>query len=551
MMDSVKVIIKNEEYDILKGTTIGEVAKSFQSYFHYPIILAKMNNNTTELHKTVEKDCTIEFLDLTSKEGNKAHVNGLIFTMLYAVKMLYGKDADISVQHSIDKGIYIETTFDIEEKDVFLIKDKMMELTNSELVFQKLFADRLETMEHFYKEGNNVKADVLKYITDSHVTLYRLGNLYNYFYGAMPKDTSQLKSFDLNYIANNGFVLRFPTIYINDQIKPYTHYENMYEVFRKSRDWAKIMNVRKSTDLNKLVSSGSINDLIRINETLQSNELLKVAEDIHNNIDNIKIILLAGPTSSGKTTSTMKISMYLRSFGIKARMISMDDYFVERHETPIDEDGKTDFEALEAIDLKLFNEQVGQLLNKEEIVKPVYNFKMGTKEFKENIKLEDNEILFIEGIHALNDRILENIDRDKKYKIYISPLTELSIDQHNRLSTTDNRLLRRIIRDNRTRNYKVENTLERWASVRRGEEKHIFPYQGEANYTINSSMIYEFGVLKLYVEPLLYSVDHTSPYYEEAKRLINFLRVFLPIPSEAIPEDSVLREFIGGSCFHE
>ena len=323
----------------------------------------------------------------------------------------------------------------------------------------------------------------------------------------------------------------------------------MFEVFKEYTDWARIVNIQNSADLNRIVSLGKINELIRVDETLQSNKLLEIAKKISANRQ-IKIVLMAGPSSSGKTTSSLKLSMYLRSFGKKIRTLSMDDYFLDLEETPLGSDGKPDFECLEAVDLKLFDEQIAKLLNKEEVTLPTYNFLIGKKEFKDRVKLEDNEILVIEGIHALDTNILTNINRDNKYKIYLSPLAEINMDNHNRVSTSDNRLLRRIVRDNRTRGYDVGKTLESWHKVREGEEKYIFPYQDDCDIIFNTALTYEIGVLKTYVEPLLYSVEEDSEYYEEAKRLLNFLRLFLPIPSDAIPQDSILREFIGGSCFY-
>ena len=391
----------------------------------------------------------------------------------------------------------------------------------------------------------------MTYNTNSYVTLYRLGNYYNYFYNYMPPSTDKLASFDLTYIDDKGFMLRFPTVYINDKIKPYKHHQGMFEVFNDYRKWSKIMGLENSVDLNRIVSQGKVNDLIRIDETLQNNKLLEVARNINAHKDKVKIVLIAGPSSSGKTTTSIKLCTFLQSFGLNPKVLGMDDYFVDRENNPKDKDGNYDYECLEAMDIKLFNDQVEQLLSNKEILTPTYNFITGKKEFKNKMKLQNNDILIIEGIHAIDTHILDNIDRSKKFKIYISALTELNIDDHNRISTTDHRLLRRIIRDNRTRGYDVETTIKNWASVRNGEEKYIFPYQDEADVTLNSALIYEMGVLKTYVEPLLYSVQDTSPYYEEAKRLIRFLQMFFPIPSDAIPQDSVLREFIGNGCFHD
>ncbi len=550
MIETVDVIINNKKYKYNKDITLQEIAKEFQSNFKYPILLAKVNNHLKELTTTLKEEATIEFLDLTSSAGNRCHINALIFIMLYSVKKLYGANADINVQHSLDKGIYIESNFKLTETKVAAIKDMMKSIINANMPITKATIDRLEAIRYFEEIGDFVKAGVMKYNTDTYITLYRLENLYNYFYDLMPPTTEYVKAFDLTYIEDNGFILQFPTVYVTDKITKYKHHPNMFKVFREYREWGAILNIKSSVDLNEIISLGKINDLIKIDETLQNNRLLRIAKDINNRKD-IKIVLIAGPSSSGKTTTSKKLCLLLKSFGLNPKVISMDDYFLEKINTPKDEQGNYDFECLEALDLKLFDKQIESLLKHEEITIPTYNFVLGKKEFKSTMKVEDNDIILIEGIHALDNKILTNISRDKKYKIYISALTELNMDNHNRISTTDNRLLRRIIRDNRTRNLKVEQTLKQWPSVRRGEEKYIFPYQDEADYTINTAAIYEIGVLKTYVEPLLYSVPVDSPYYDEAKRLINFLKLFLPIPADAIPQDSILREFIGNSYFSD
>lgn len=548
MDERIRVMIDNENYDFFKGISLEEIAKNFRDKYKYPIILAKVGNSIKELNYQLTKDSTVEFLDLTSREGNRTHISGLTFVIIYAVKSLYGRNADITIQHSLDKGIYIETNFELNEEKVSQIKSEMKKVIYSDLDITKLTIDRLEAIKYFKTINDMPKAGVMKYNTNDYITLYRLGNLYNYFYNVMPTSTGKLKDFDLTYIKDNGFILRFPTSYIKDRIKKYQHHPHMFDVFKECRDWAKIMNIENSVDLNQVVSKGNISDLIKIDETLQSNKLLEIATKISQN-RNVKIILMAGPSSSGKTTTSKKLSMYLRSSGLKIRALSMDDYFLDNEDTPLGEDGKPDFECLEALDLKLFDSQIEKLLNQEEVILPTYNFILGKKEFKEKVKLENNELLVIEGIHALDSNILTNIDRKSKFKIYLSPLTEINMDNHNRVSMSDNRLLRRMIRDNRTRGYGVEKTLAVWENVRKGEEKWIFPYQDDADATFNTALIYEIGVLKTYVEPLLYSVDSESPYYEEAKRLIDFLRLYLPIPSDAIPQDSILREFIGGSYF--
>lgn len=551
MIETLEITINNKKYNYSKDITLQEIYMEHQGEFRFPIILAKVNNRLKELSATLTESATVEFIDLTTSEGNRAHLNGLIFILQYAVKKLFGKNSDILVQHSLDKGLYIDTNFKISEEKLLKIKEVMIDIITKDLPITKVTIDRIEAINYFKEIGDFTKAGVLRYNTNNYITLYRLGNIYNYFYNLMPTSTGKVKDFDLTYIKDNGFVLRFPTVYINNKIQKYKHHPHMFEAFAENKEWAKIIGVRNSVELNKVVSTGKINDLIKIDETLQSNRLLSVAKEINAKKNKVKIVLIAGPSSSGKTTTSRKLCMYLKSFGLEPKTIGMDDYFVEKEETPLDENNNPDFECLEAVDLKLFDKQMANLLSGKNVKIPTYNFSTGKKEYHNEMQLEEKDILIIEGIHALDNKILTNIDRSKKFKIYISPLTELNLDDQNRIPTTDNRLLRRIVRDNRTRNYSVEKTLKQWPSVRLGEEKYIFPFQDESDVTINSAAIYEIGVLKTYVEPLLYSVESTSPYYEEAKRLINFLRLFLPIPADAIPQDAVIREFIGGSYFHE
>jgi len=551
MIDTIEVTINNKKYTYSKNITLQEIYQEHQEEHRYPIILARVNNRLRELSYKLSEDATVEFLDLTSTEGNRVHVNGLTFVILYAIKRLFGKDANIIVQYSVDKGIYFQTTFRLTEEKLDLIKEEMKEIIKKDMPITKLTIDRIEAIKYFKEIGDTVKSNVMKYNTDNYITLYRLGNVYNYFYNLMPTSTGKLKDFDLTFLSFNGFTLRFPTVYINDKIKKYQHHPHLFEAFREFKEWGKLMKVENSADLNQVVSSGKISDLIKIDETLQSNRLLNIAKEINSLKNKVKIVLIAGPSSSGKTTTARKLSMYLESFGLHPKAISMDDYFVEREDSPKDENGNYDFECLEAMDLNLFDKQIANLLKGEKVRIPTFNFVLGIKEYRNDLQLAENDILIIEGIHALDTKILTNISRDKKYKIYISPLTEINMDNHNRIGTTDNRLLRRIIRDNRTRNYTVEHTLGQWPSVRKGEELYIFPFQDESDATINSAAIYEIGVLKTYVEPLLFSVETTSPYYEEARRLLKILRLFLPIPADAIPEDAVIREFIGGGYFHD
>ena len=551
MIDTIEVTINGKTYKYTKDITLQEIYAEYQEEHKYPILLARVDNRLRNLTYQLKENCNVEFLDLTTSEGNRVHVNALTFILLYAVKRLYGKGSNVTIQHSIDKGIYFVTDFKLTEEKLDAIKTEMKEIIKKDMPITKLTVDRIEAINYFKEIGDEVKASTMKYNTNNYVTLYRLGNMYNFFYNLMPTSTGSVKDFDLTFINQNGFVLRFPTVYENDKIPKYKHHQGMFDVYTEYRDWAKLMTIENSTDLNRVVSSGRINDLIKIDETLQSGRLLRVAKDINDKRNKVRVVLLAGPSSSGKTTTSRKLSMYLEAFGLHPKPLSMDDYFLEREDTPKKADGKYDFECLEAIDLKLLDTQISELLQGKKITVPTYNFSVGEKEFREDMQLGENDILIIEGIHALDDRITKNAPRDKIYKIYISPLTELNIDNHNRISTSDSRLLRRIVRDNRTRSYSVEKTLSQWPNVRNGEEKWIFPYQDDNDAIINTAAIYEIGVLKTYVEPLLYSVESDSPYYEDAKRLLNFLRLFLPISADAIPEDAIIREFIGGSYFHE
>lgn len=551
MNDEIQIKINNKTFKYRKGITLEEILTEHPQESKYPIILARVDNRLKELSSEVKKDSTIEFIDLTSHEGNRSHISGLILVLLYALNSLYGNNSKIKVEHSLDKGIYIKTYFKLTEQRLEKIKSMMQEIIKKDLPITKLNIDRLEAVNYFNEINEPTKAGVLKYNTDNFITLYRLGNVHDYFYTLMPTSTNKLKDFDLTYLSDSSFILRFPTVYINDKIKKYQHHPHMFDVFEEFKEWATLIGVENSVDLNRVVSTGRISDLIKMDETLQSNRLLNVAKEIYKKKDSVKIVLIAGPSSSGKTTTSRKLTMFLKSFGLNPKTIGMDDYFKEREDNPKDENGNYDFECLEAIDIKLFDRHMSELLKGTKVRIPTYNFTIGKKEYNSDMQLEENDILIIEGIHALDTKILTNIPKEKKFKIYISPLTCLGMDAHNRISTADNRLIRRIIRDNRTRGYSVEKTLKQWPSVREGEEKYIFPYQDESDATINSASIYEMGVLKTYVEPLLYSVEPDSPYYEEARRLIKSLKLFLPIPSEAIPEDAVIREFIGGGYFHD
>ncbi len=549
MIENVQIEVKSKKVMVPKGSSLLEISKSFQDLCKYPILLASVDGVYRELNYKIEEDASILFLDLTSRVGSRTHIAGLTFLLLKAVDDLYGKKATLSVEHSIDKGIYIKTGFPLTQEKTKAIKEQMKKLVESDLEITKMMVERLDAIRYFEQIGDFAKAKTMAYNTNTYITLYRLDNLYNYFYHFMPPRTSLLKDFDVTYIDEKGLVLQFPTVYQTEEIAKYKHHPLMFQVFEEASTFGKRLHIETLADLNEVVSYGKINEVIRMDDTLQNNRLLEIAKEITLKRPKVKVVLVAGPSSSGKTTTTKKLCMYLKSLGYHPKMLSMDNYFVDRKDNPRLPNGEYDYETFKALDLSLFDTQIEQLLKEEEVTIPTYNFFTGKKEFKEKLSFEKNDILLIEGIHALNDKLLTNIPRSAKYKIYLSALTELKIDNHNRFSTTDNRLLRRMVRDNRTRGYSVETTLSTWPNVRNGEEVNIFPYQDEADVIFNTELIYELGVLKTYAEPLLYAVKETSPYYEEAKRLLNLMHLILPISSENIPDDSILREFVGGSYF--
>lgn len=548
MLENIKVWVDGEEVIIKKGMTLLELSKNYNEFFIHSIVIARVDNEYRELSEIITEECHITFLDLTDRMANKIYLNGLVFLLNYCFNELYKNKGFLITKHSIDKALYIESTRKLTKEMIQDLENRMKEAVKDNLKIHKVTISREDAIKYFADLGDIKKAGLLEYMTNTYVNLYRIGNSYNYMFSLMPAETSCLSEFKLTYLNEDGFVLRFPTTYINDEIPKYKHHPSLFEVFKESKELCKLMNLETSYDLNNIISEGKISDLIRITETLHSNRVLNVAKTIAEG-HKVKIVLIAGPSSSGKTTTTKKLSMYLRSFGLSPKMLSMDDFFLEREETPRKENGEYDFENIEAIDLKLFNETMDKLLKGEEVILPIFNFITGKKEFTEDMQLHDNDILLIEGIHCLNPRILPNIENSKKRKIYLSALTEINIDKDNRLSTTDNRLIRRLIRDHYTRGYEPYQTIAMWGSVRDGEEQYIFPYQDEADVVLNTGLVYEFPVLKTYGLPLLYTVKRDNPYYEEAKRLIRLLEIFLPVPSDHIPTDSIIREFIGGSYF--
>ena len=547
LVENIKVNISGMEIEVSKGTNLLEISKMFNKEGRKPII-AKVNGEICELNVVPSNDDEIEFLDLTDPVANRVYINGLILLINYAFNELYRGKNIITVKHSVDKSVCIETSSKITKTDINNIEKKMQAIVDANLPITKVTVLKTEAIEYFNKTKDLSKVRLLEYMTSTYVHLYKIGNMYDYMTNKLPGETNCLSEFKLTYLSDNEFILSFPTIY-SDKIADYVHHEKLFDVFKQEKEWGKLIHVENVSDLNNIVSNGQIDSLIRISETMMNNKILDAIKEIKKTGNKVKVVLIAGPSSSGKTTSCSKLAMYLKGFGLTPKMISMDNFFKERVETPRKENGDYDFECLEAIDLKLFNKTIKDLLDGKTVKMPTFDFYTGEKKFKTEMTLAPTDILLIEGIHALNPKLLTDVEKENKYKIYLSPLTAVNIDRDNRIYLTDTRLLRRMIRDNRTRGYNVSDTLKLWQDVRAGEEKYIFPYQDEADYVFNTALIYEFCILKTYVMPLLYSVKRDDPNYSEALRLMRVLNVFLPIPSEAIPADSILREFIGGSCF--
>ncbi len=538
---------KKEEY--VKGIKVKEILNKMSKEEREDAILIKYNNKKVDLETELKKNGALQIYDINTLEGNRIYERGLLYLFIYVTNNVLEKDTKVIVKHSIDKGIFCKIDKKIEDKDVLEIKKQMKEIVSKNIPFTKMDTTKYEAIEYFKSIKREDKAKTLFYDTSKYVSLYKLDENYNYIVGDLPSSTGVLKYFDLSLIKDKGIVVRFPSIYDNKKVKRYTHHTNYFNTLEEYSAWGNNLNINNIGELNDYITSNKPADIIQLSEIMQDYKLLSIAEQIVLNKEDYKIILLSGPSSSGKTTSAMKLSLYLKSLGLNPTHLSLDDYFHERAETPLGEDGKPDFESITAVDIKLFDSQISKLLKGTKVVVPTFNFIDGKKEYKRTVQLKENDILIIEGLHALNEELLTNIPKKKKFKIYVSPLTYLNIDNDNRISMTDLRLLRRMVRDNRTRGYSPSVTLGTWMKVRSGEEKHVFPYQDNADALFNTSLAYELSVLKTYAEPLLFSIKEDDPEYQTAQRLIELLKFVLPIPSESVPKTSILREFIGDSYF--
>ncbi len=544
-MENVKVTFNdNTVHEYQKGTLFYTASKDFAME---NIVGYKINNEVFSLDNKILEDVKIDFINTDDLIGNRIYKAGLKFLFQVALDEVFA-GFDISFEHSVPRGMLgvIHGSKILTHEDISLIKHRMSKIIGENDIIQKLNVSPKDAIKYYKEKLEYEKANNIQNISDKVVNLYKLKSKINYFYSLMPYSTEALNKFEIVYLGNNKIILLFPTTRSKGMVPEYVHYDKILESFSSGKKWLDNLHMSYITDLNKDVGNGKIINFIKSCELWFNLNIADVAKEIESDND-IKFVLIAGPSSSGKTTTTSRLASYFEALGYSPIKISLDDYFVNREDTPKDASGKYDYECLEAIDVKLFNENLTKLLDGESIKFPKYNFMTGLREYyKDEVKMGDKSIFLIEGLHALNDELTKDIDNKYKYKIYLSPFIPLSIDKHNYVSTLDLRLLRRIVRDNRTRGYDVIKTIDNWQSVRNGEEKYIFPYIHQANVIVNTALAYEVGVLKVYVEPLLLSVSVDSIYYEEARRLIDFLKQFFPIPGEYVNDESILREFIGG-----
>lgn len=550
----VKINGVEKEYEV--GTSFLKLAEEYQPEYKDDIVLVLFNNHLCELNRVLEQDGELSFITTGDKAGRKAYRRSVTLLMqrgVYELAKKEGKETSVRVEHSISQGYYCE----IYGKDgkivpdstyILKLKMEMMRLVDEKRPIEKRNIPTDEAVKLFCELGMYDKERLFQYRRSSRVNVYSIGNYIDYYYGYMVPDTGYLKYFDLE-LYEEGFVVLFPdkNTKLTAEFKP-SH--KLFHVLKESSEWGEKLDIGTIGALNDAVAQGRIQDVILVSEALMERRIGKIAEEIAAQPDK-KFVMIAGPSSSGKTTFSHRLSIQLMAQGLHPHPIALDDYYVNRVDTPKDENGNYNFECLEALDIELFNRDMSALLAGERVELPAYNFRTGLREYKGNYKqLGKSDILVIEGIHGLNDKLSYSLPKSSKLKIYISALTQLNIDEHNNLPTTDGRIIRRMVRDARTRNITAKQTIAMWDSVRRGEEKYIFPFQEQADIMFNSALIYELAVLKQYAEPLLFEIDKDCPEYIEAKRLLKFLDYFLPVPSEEIGKNSILREFIGGSCFN-
>ena len=545
----MKITYDNREFDIEENTTIGEAfKKEIENSKLKDIIAARFNNTIESLNLPIKKDGEIEFINREDKDGRIIYIRGLLFIMSMAFSEVYPK-ALLTVNYQLSNAMFSSVdNMEVTDEMIKKVKQRMQEIIDEDIPIRKIMMTQKEA-EEFYKKEETIKGRLQTDIDKEKVSLYFCKDYYNYFYGTMPISTGFAKIYDfVKY--RDGFLVKYPSLAEPDVLQPNVDTLKLVSAMDEYDEINRLMKINTVHRLNKkLKEEKGVKELILLSEALHEKKIAEIANKIKEH-GNVRMVLIAGPSSSGKTTFAGKLGMSLKVNGIKPVTISVDNYFVERKDNPKDEKGNYDFECIEALDLDLFNSQLVDLLKGKEVKLPTFNFTTGSKEYRGNtLKLKEDEILVIEGIHCLNDKLTNLIPKENKFKVYISDLTVLNIDYYNRISTTDTRLIRRIVRDYKFRNYSAEHTLKTWYSVNRGEQKNIFQYQEEADCMFNSSIVYELAVLKKYAMPLLEEIPETSREYSEARRLITLLKYFKDMEPDLIPNNSLLREFIGGSIF--
>ena len=549
-MALVKIHGITKEYP--EGTTWAEVAREHQKEYEYDILLVRVNGKLRELHKQV-KDCELSFVTAKDKPGMSAYQRSASLMMLKAFYSVAGAGnvEKLMIDFSIGRGFFVEArgNFVLNQEFLDAVKAKMREYVERKIPIMKRSVSTDDAIELFEKLGMYDKARLFRYRMVSRVNIYSIDGFEDYYYGYMVQNTGYIRHFDL-IPYHYGFVMVMPDRNTPDVLHKFTPSDKLFATLSESTEWGRLMDLETVGALNDRIAKGDMSHLILIQEALQEKKIAEIAAQIAAR-KNARFVMIAGPSSSGKTTFSHRLSVQLEAIGLKPHPIAVDNYFVNRVDSPRDEHGNYNYEILECLDVELFNRDMTGLLEGKRVELPYYNFKKGVREYKGNfLQLGEGDILVIEGIHCLNDRLSYTLPADSKFKIYISALTQLNIDEHNRIPTTDGRLLRRMVRDARTRGSSAQETIRMWPSVRRGEEENIFPFQEEADAMFNSALVYELAVLKQYAQPLLFAIPKDSEEWLEAKRLLKFLDYFIGVSSEDIPKNSILREFIGGSCLN-
>ena len=555
MTKQVKIHIQDTDIrkDYPLGTILLEIEQDLNVEKPYPVLGAMVNNQLRELSYAIYKPKTVKFVDYKHPGGTRMYMRSLSMVLFKACRDLY-PNFKLKIEHSISKGLYcefegvqmnVETHFQM----VVDLLARMREIVAQNIPFEREELETQEALRMFEKFNHTDKIKLLQTRQQMYTSVYKLDDVIDYYYGHLVPSTGYLTHFDLVKYYD-GMLLIPPQPEKPKELQNLVVQDKMFEVFREYRHWVEVLGVPNVGSLNEITLQGKIGELIKINEALQEKKLAQIADRINEKRKDIKVVLISGPSSSGKTTFSKRLAIQLKVLGYKPIMISLDNYFVNRENTPLDEDGNYDFENPRALDIKLFNDNMLSLFNGEEVQLPKFSFTNGSRYYADKkLKIDENNIIIVEGIHALNPELSAFIPKKKKFKVYVSAVTQLSIDLHNRIPTTDNRLLRRIVRDFQYRSYSALDTIRRWPSVRRGEEEHIFPYQEEADVMFNTALIFELGVLKKWAEPMLQEVPPNVPEYNEARRLLKFLGYFVPIPEFEVPPTSILREFLEGSSF--